>query len=464
MPGTSKRPFSRVAATATTCALILVIAACGGDDKRVVAPAADAGAGTPVVTQAGGQVGVVDSAGGSGLGGSAKSRYEEGWQAWLNGDLQTAKKKFQEARDADPKSPAPPYSLGVVLERLGDIQGAQSAYRSAFSANPEHEVSMCAYALSLAGAGRGGEGDSFLNEKRNKRQNSPRLTACAAELRSIAKDHATAQQLAQDALRMDPDFKEAMVTIARDHYRARKLDLAKYALQAILEGFGEASPARDKENAEARLIRGLIFREGGARAVALQDFEAAVKRRPDLVEALVNLGSMKLEGGSANDALPVLESAVRFAPNNAIAHLNLGDCYRLLGRYADAKKEFDLALSRDSSLAAAHYDMGLMYLTAPTIPGNTADSQVSTAIKELETYRTMRGPKPPPGVQDDIDDLIARAKAKQAELKQTPAAPAGKPAAPAAPAPAPAPAPAAAPGGKPATPAKPGAPVRDAPF
>ena len=68
-----------------------------------------------------------------------------------------------------------------------------------------------------------------------------------------------------------------------------------------------------------------------------------------------------------------------------------------------------------------------MFLTAPTIPGYTADGQVSTAIKELETYRTMRGPKAPPGVQDDIDDLIARAKAKQAELKQTPAAAAAAP-------------------------------------
>lgn len=409
--------------------LLALLGACGGDDKKVVAPAPDSGAGTPVMTQAGGQVGVVDSAGGSGLTGAARSRYEEGWQAWLNGDLATAKKKFQEAQSLDPKSPAPPYSLGVVLERLGDVAGAQQSYRSAFSANPDHEISMCAYALSLAGAGHAGEADTFISDKRNKKPNSPRLAACNAEMKSIGKDHATAQQLAQDALRMDPDFKDAMVTIARDHYRARKLDLAKYALQAILDGFGDASPARDKDNAEARLIRGLIYREGGARAVALQDFEAAVKRRPDLVEALVNLGSMRLEAGNANDAMPVLESATRFAPNNALAHLNLGDCYRLLGRYADAKKEFDLALSRDSSLAAAHYDLGLMYLTAPTIPGNSPDSQVSTAIKELETYRTMRGPKPPPGVQDDIDDLIARAKAKQAELKQTPAGGAPPPAA-----------------------------------
>ena len=407
----------------------LVLVACGGDDKKVVAPSKDAAHGTPVESKAGGQVGVVDIAGGSGLTGAARSRYEDGWRAWLNGDLQTAKKKFQEAQGLDPKSPAPPYSLGVVLDRLGDFAGAQQSYRSAYTANPEHEISMCAYALSLAAAGHAGEADSFISDKRNKKPNSPRLATCNAELKRIGKDHATAQQLAQDALRMDPDFKDAMVAIARDHYRARKLDLSKYALQAILEGFGDASPARDKDNAEAHLIRGLIYREGGARAVALQDFEAAVKRRPDLVEALVNLGSMRLEAGNASEALPVLESATRFAPNNALAHLNLGDCYRLLGRYADAKKEFDLALSKDSSLAAAHYDLGLMYLTPPTIPGNSPDSQVSTAIKELETYRTMRGPKPPPGVQDDIDDLIARAKAKQAELKQTPAAAAPPPAA-----------------------------------
>jgi tetratricopeptide (TPR) repeat protein len=219
-----------------------------------------------------------------------------------------------------------------------------------------------------------------------------------------------------------------MVVVARDHYRARKIDLAKYALQAILDGFGDASPARDKDNAEARLLRGLILREGGARAVALQDFEAAVKKRPDMVEALVNLGSMRLEAGNANEAVPVLESAVRFGPKNAIAHLNLGDAYRLQGKYADAKKEFDQALALDSALAAAHYDLGLMYLTAPSIPGTSADSQVSTAIKELETYKTMRGPKPPHGVDDQIDDLLNRAKAKQAELKNAVAAAAAPPA------------------------------------
>lgn len=397
--------------------------ACGGGDQEVKYPSPEAAAGTPVIDDKGAQVGVVQGAGTSGLTGAAKSAYEAGFQAWLKGDLQTAKAKFKDAQNADPKSPAPPYSIGVVLEHLGDLSGAQQSYRQAFSNNPDHELSMCAYALSVAHAGSKGEADTFLQDKRAKKANSARLTACNAEVKSLANDHGGAQQLAQDALRMDPDFKDAMVTIARDHYRARKMDLAKYALQAILVGFGDASPARDKENAEAHLLRGLIFRESGARAVALQDFEAAVRRRPDLVEGLVNLGSMRLEAGNAQEAQPVLESAVRFAPNNALAHLNLGDCYRLLGKTTEAKKEFDQALSLDSTLATAHYDMGLLYLFAPSIPGTSADAQVSTAIKELETYRSMRGPKAAPGVQDDIDDLLARAKAKQAELKNAVAAP-----------------------------------------
>lgn len=418
---------TRVGGVAVVVALVgaaLVAPACGGD-KPVNYPSPEAGTGAAVTDNQGGQVGVIDGAGTSGLDGAAKSAYDAGWQAWLKGDLPTAKKQFQEAASLAPKSPSPPYSLGVVEEHLGNVSGAQQSYRTAFTNDPDHEISMCAYALSLANGKSPGEADTFLTDKRAKKDKSPRLTACAAEVKSIQKDHATAQQLGQDALRMDPNFKDAMVTLARDHYRARKMDLAKYALQAVLEGFGDATPARDKDNAEAHLLRGLIMREEGKRIIALKDFEDATKRRPDLVEALVNLGSMRLEAGNANEALGPLESATKFAPNNALAHLNLGDNYRLLQRYPEAKAEFDKALSLDSSLAAAHYDIGLMYLTAQSIPGTSADQQVSTAIKELETYKTMRGAKAPVGVNDEIDDLLNRAKAKQAELKNTVAAPAG---------------------------------------
>jgi tetratricopeptide (TPR) repeat protein len=416
------------------CALapFVVVAACGGDDsKKAKYPGKDAGpepTGTEVTAgegDAAAVVGVSDNSAG-GISEEAKGAYDQGFKAWMSGDLNTAKQKFREATNADPKASAAYYSLGCVLERLGDNAGAQNAYRQAFSAKSDNEIAMGAYALNLAHTGHQSEADSFLTQKHQQRPKSARLETYLAEVKSLEKDSADAQRLAQDALRLDPNYKDAMVVIARDHYRAGRLDLAKYAITAILDGFGQASPARDPGNAEALLLRGLIEREEGRRIAAMKDFDAARTRRPDLIEATIQVAAMKLEAGNAAEAHPLLETAVKYAPENAIAHMNLGDCLRLEQRYADAKGELEKSLRLDSTLLGAHYALGLMYLNAPSFPGMDPKSQVAAAIRELEQYKSMRGTKAPPGTSDDIDDLIARAKDKQNTLNM-PAATAAPP-------------------------------------
>jgi tetratricopeptide (TPR) repeat protein len=354
----------------------------------------------------------------------AKSAYADGFKSWTAGDLATAKAKFLEATKKDPKSATAFYSLGCVLERMGDNAGAQAAYKGAVGAKSDYVLAMGAYAISLARTGNTGEATSFLTDKRAKIPNSAPLANYLAEVRSLAKDSAGAQQAAQDALRIDSNFKDAMVTIARDHHRSGREDLAKYALTAVLDGFGQSNPARDPDNAEAHLLRGLIERSAGQRIAAMKDFEFARAKRPDLIEALIQIGAMKLESGDATGAQPLLEAAVRYAPNQALGHSNLGDCYRLQGRLAEAKKEFDTALAQDATLSAAHYAMGLMYLNAASYPGMSATDQVGAAIRELNTYKQMRGPKAAPGVSDDIDDLITRANKKKEDLNPAPAAPA----------------------------------------
>ena len=353
----------------------------------------------------------------SGLTGDAKTAYEKGWKSWLDGDLQGAKNAFVDAAGKAPKAGAPHYAEGVVMERLGDAGGAQQEYKTAISLEPENEIAIGALAVSLAKGGRVSDAESLLNEKKAKMPKSAKILVFLAEVKSLGNDHASAQQYAQDALRMSPDLKEAMVAIGRDHYRAKRTELAKYALQAVLEGFGEQQPPRDKDNPEAHLLRGLIFREQGLRAAAMKDFETVVARRPDYYEALLNLGAMRLEAGNVLEAMPLLEGATRYAPQNAAGHLSLGDCYRLVGRTAEAKRELETSLSRDSTLAAAHYNLGLLYLFAQKLPGYSPAEQVAAAIKEFDTYRTMRGPKSPAGINDDIDELQNRAKAKQAELQ-----------------------------------------------
>jgi tetratricopeptide (TPR) repeat protein len=428
-------------ATTALLGLMASVPGCGGEapaPKVATKPVADGGAGATAAGQTvenaqGQDVGVAEGPDQHPeLSGPARESYNRGWAAWQAGDLNGAKAAFTDATQKDSHAPAPHYSLGVVLQRLGNVADAQQEYRAAFSAKPDYELAMGAYALSLAYSGHTGEAETFLTDKHNRSPNSPRLATYLSMVKAIEGNDGDAQQLAMDALRLDPNDTDAMVAIARDHYRAHKMDLAIYALTAILDGVAD-SPPRDKDNAEAHLLRGLINKADGRRAAAMVDFQAAQAKRPDLVEATIQLGVMKLEAGNAQEATPLLETAVKFAPTDPIAHLNLGDSYRLMGRTADAKRELETALQLDSTQAVAHYDLGLLYLFSPSVPGFQPLDQVAQAIKELETYKTMH--KPVPGQTDDSDDLLSRAKAKQAELK-TPAPAAAPPPAAASAAPA----------------------------
>jgi Tfp pilus assembly protein PilF len=440
---------------AALLAVATVFSGCGGKSQAKVAtptgpqgPYGQAPAGQPAYPQQ--QPGQGPQQGGPPpvglqMNASAQSAYQKGIAAYAAGDLNGAKTAFSQAVSSDPKAYQAHYSLGVVLERMGDAN-ALSEYRQATTIKPDYEQGILAYALCVANKGSLSEAESYLEGKRGQLPESAGVIAALAEIKSIQRDTASAQRLAQEALKKNSDYRPAMVTIARDHYRNRRLDLALYALQAILDGFGADNPPRDKDNADAHFLRALILKEEGRRAAAISELKQAVTIRPDLVAARVELASYYLEAGNATDAQPLLEGALRFDANNVIAHLNLGDCYRLASRIPEAKAQFDWVLAHDTSLAQVHYDLGLLYLFAPSIPGMDAKRQTTEAIAEITKYQQMRG-KLAAGQSDDSEELLNRAKQKQADLEAQSSAKE--------PASAPAPAGSAAPAGAPAK--KPGA-------
>ncbi|HSN98299.1 MAG TPA: tetratricopeptide repeat protein [Candidatus Nanopelagicales bacterium] len=350
--------------------------------------------------------------------------YQQGLQAFANGDLNTAKTLFQQATQADPSAHQAFYSLGVVQERLRDA-GAGASYRQAFTLVPDYEPAIIGYAMLLAKKEQLGEAERILNEKQGQMPKSAAVAATLAEIKSLQRDTGSAQRIAQEALKLNPDYRPAMVIIARDHYRSRRLDLALYALQAILDGFEPVAenPPRDKDNPEALLLRGLIYREQGQRRDAMDQFRRAVARRPDMVEARVQLATLLLEAGNAEEALPLLEGAVRFDGESLPAHLALGDAYRLLQRYGDAKRELELVEARSPNTAAVHYNLGLLYLFAPSIPGMTPKQQVTEAMAALKRFQELRKK----GESDDSDELINRAKLKEGEIAAAAAAAAAPP-------------------------------------
>ncbi len=345
---------------------------------------------------------------------TAALAYVQALQAFGFGDLVAAKAGFERAIESDPRAYQAHYSLGVVHERLGAGQSALAAYRKALTIVPDYEPAIAAHALLQARRGQRNEAERFIEDRIAKMPESAVLLASLAELKSMANDTASAQRLAQEALKKDPSCAPAMIVIARDHYRHRRIDLALYALRAILDGFGDHDPPRDRDNGDALYLRALIYHEQGQRGPAIEAFKRVIQVRPDLVDARVALAQYYLEAGNANDALPLLEGAIRYDMENVPARLAIGDCYRLLGRIEEARSQLEWVLQKDPSLAQANYNLALLYLFSPSVSGMDAKAQTLAAISEIEKYQKKRGRA---AEGDDSEELLNRARQRLADIE-----------------------------------------------
>lgn len=404
---------------ATALSGIAIAPACSNKPPAVPAliSSGDATAGQPAVNAAGAQVGISDAPSTAvgepaddrpKMNASAKTAYQKGMAFWQNSDLAAAKQAFLEATQADRQAYQAFYSLGVMQELLGDGAALES-YRTAFTIVPSYEPAIVAYGLNLGRKGQLSEADDFLSEKKDRMPKSAAVLAALAEVKSLKRDTGTAQQYAQEALKLNPKYEPAMIVLARDHHRNRRLDLALYALKAVLDGENENNPARNKNNAEGHLLRAIIYKEQQRRALAMDEFKRSVELRPDFVDARVQLATYLLESGNPDEALPQLDAALKYQSENVKARLNRADAYRLLGKVPEAKAEFEWVAKKDGTMPQTYYGLGLLYLNSQTVPGMDEKARLAAAISSLEKYQQLRSKT----ASDDSDQLLQRAKAKQ---------------------------------------------------
>ena len=347
---------------------------------------------------------------------AAAEFYRAGIAAYAAGDVAGAQGQFQQAVASDDNAAKAHFALGSTHDVMGETDRAINAYRRALDLAPAFAPAVEALTKTYVRDERFSAAETFLNDQRAQVGDKAALLSALAELKSAQKDSAAAQELAQRALKISPDYKPAMVVLARDHFRNRRIDLAQYTLNAILDGYGVENPARDPENAEARLLRALIYKQLSNRGAAIAELERVVQTRPDLVEARVNLAAFMLEAGNADGAVPLLEGALAYQPSNVLVHLNLGDAYRLQGRPMEALKQLEWVAKASPKLAEVHYNIGLVYLFSSGLQGITEEQAVEQAIEEFETYKKMR-PRTRAGAGDDVEELLTRSRNKKSVLE-----------------------------------------------
>lgn len=350
------------------------------------------------------------------LSAQSQENYTAAIAAFQSGNLKAALDQFHGLLRADPGVIQAYVALGNVQERSGDPSGAMASYSAALSKVAGYGPAVLAKTKLYLATDREKSAENFARSLLAQHPDNAAVLAALAEVRSIRGDSTSAQRLAQQALKRDPDFRPAMVTIARDHYRSRRLDLALYTLTAILDGYGPENPPRDRSNAEARLLRAHIFKEQRKRNKAMEEFKRVVKLRPDWVEARLHLAAYMLEAGNATDARPLLEAALQYEPSNLIVHVNLGDAYRLLGKPKDALQHLRWVSRKDPELASTYYNLGLVFLFSPEVPGLTEAEAIVEAIGAFEKFKKLE-PRAARGEGDDVNELLARAKNRKSILE-----------------------------------------------
>ncbi len=128
-----------------------------------------------------------------------------------------------------------------------------------------------------------------------------------------------------------------------------------------LYGQAFAQPMTPDREANALINRGIDYFGIGRSDAALEDFNAALKLKPDLVEGYVNRGAIYYTKHIYDRAIADYDVAIRLAPNQSQAYYNRGDAYYDMGDYDHAFADYDRTIQLDPGNALAFVKRGTVY-------------------------------------------------------------------------------------------------------
>jgi len=129
------------------------------------------------------------------------------------------------------------------------------------------------------------------------------------------------------------------------------------------------------DNPRAHDNLGIALREQGRLPEAIEQYEQALRLKPDAAQTRYNLGIALLQLGRTQEAMDLWVQALQIKPDLAEAHYNLGNALLQAGKVPEAIRHYEQALRIMPDLAEAHYNLGVAFEQA---------GQVQQAIQHYE--------------------------------------------------------------------------------
>jgi tetratricopeptide (TPR) repeat protein len=120
--------------------------------------------------------------------------------------------------------------------------------------------------------------------------------------------------------------------------------------------------------ADAHYNLGNALLQAGKMQEAIGHYEQTVRLKPDFAEGHFNLGLALERAGRVQEAIQHYEQAARLKPGDAKVHNTLGVALKKLGRLREAISQYEQAVQIRPDYAEAHYNLGNVLLQMDKAP------------------------------------------------------------------------------------------------
>lgn len=260
---------------------------------------------------------------------------DAGSQAFVDGNYTEAVSKFRLATQNHPEDSRSWQSLGMSLNKTGDLAGAEAAYGKALELAQNSAVIRHELAKLLIAKGNSKEAEQHLLQAIKIDPQMLEVHVTLARLLSSTGRRKAALQRYQDALALDPQSGDLAISQAETLIALKRTDEAISLLRKTVD--------MNPKDTSVRMAYGLILADAGKPDLAKTELQQALESAdndPARGRAHYALGRMHLSLGDGSAAIAAFERALKLNPDHRAAGLELArtlvrarDFQRALGVY-----------------------------------------------------------------------------------------------------------------------------------
>jgi cellulose synthase operon protein C len=299
------------------------------------------------------------------------------------GDFEAAASDVRAALNEAPENPALYKMMAAINERTGSIELADKSMLDAFKASKSDVSVGLDYVRFLVRRGQSERAESILSDLLQSAPNNIDVLSTLADLRLRRQDWAGAQQLANtikkapgnqalssqiaaaalvgqnkldesvqillEANRVDPASAGSKFALVKTYLKGRKFKEAEEYLQTILTA--------EPNNAEARILLGIVQLNTNRKDLAKLSFEEAITNEPANSAGYRALADFQMRDGQSENAIKTVQAGLGKIPKDLNLQLLLASFQEQLGNVDAAISIYETMLKDepDSMIAANNY-------------------------------------------------------------------------------------------------------------